>query len=250
MLHSANLPPFEGQYRVYIIDEAGHLSMEAANRLLKTLEEPPKKVVFVLLTTNARLIPATVISRCQSINLARVKTSEIETALIDRWLVEPEKARLLSRLCHGCPGWAITASTSAHLLEDRREVFEKMVKAVKSDYSERFTTAGQLATQYSKKRETVYETLDSWAGWWRDILLVKTGCDSDIVSIDYLPALAEMAGLYNLARIKTAIVSIREAVEQLKLNANARLALEALMLNLPRAVTNPSAGQRVEVKNA
>ena len=61
----------------------------------------------------------------------------------------------------------------------------------------------QLALQFGKKRETVYETLDTWAGWWRDILLVKTGCSSDIVNIDYLSALAEMAGVYSLAQIKT-----------------------------------------------
>jgi DNA polymerase-3 subunit delta' len=70
VLHSASLPPFEGIYRVYIIDEAGHLSMDAANCLLKTLEEPVGKVVFILLTANAQSIPATVISRCQRLDLS------------------------------------------------------------------------------------------------------------------------------------------------------------------------------------
>ena len=76
--------------------------------------------------------------------------------------------------------------------------------------------------------------MDTWAGWWRDILLVKTGCHSDIVSIDYWPGLAEMAGAYSLVQIKAAIQSILEAGEQLKLNANSRLVMEALMLNIPR----------------
>ena len=92
MLHSANLPPFEGRYRVYIIDEAGNLSLDAANCLLKILEEPPAQVVFILLTTNSKSIPATVISRCQKLNLSRLKASEVESALRDRWQVEPETA--------------------------------------------------------------------------------------------------------------------------------------------------------------
>ena len=60
-----NLPPFEGRYKVFIIDGAERLSMEAANCLLKTLEEPMGKVVFILLTTDDGLLLPTVISRCQ-----------------------------------------------------------------------------------------------------------------------------------------------------------------------------------------
>ena len=76
-------------------------------------------------------------------------------------------------------------------------------------------------------------TLDAWAGWWRDLLLVKTGCTADIISIDFMSGLAEMAGTYSLIQIKSGIQNILEAGEQLKLNANPRLVVEALMLNLP-----------------
>jgi DNA polymerase III subunit delta' len=234
MLHSASLPPFEGEYRVYIIDEAAYLSMEAANRLLKTLEEPVGKVVFILLTANARLIPATLISRCQRLSLSRLKTAEIESALVEHWNIESEKAKLLARLSHGCLGWAVEAAENTILLQERNELFARMLVLMRGDYSERFAAANQLALQFGKKRETVYETLDTWAGWWRDILLVKTGCNSDIVSIDYLPDLAKMAGDYRLVQIKAAIQSIIQAGEQLRLNANSRLVMEALMLNLPR----------------
>jgi DNA polymerase-3 subunit delta' len=233
MLHSASLPPFEGLHRVYIIDEAGHLSPDAANRLLKTLEEPESRVLFILLTANVHLVPATVISRCQRLNLLRVKTAEIESALITRWNVEPERARLLARLSHGCPGWAKEAANSSDLLQERSDRFEKMHSVMKSDYSARFASAAQLVLQFGKKRETVYEILDTWLSWWRDLLLVKTECVDDIVSIDFLPVLSEMAGAFSLAQIKTAIENIREAAAQLKVNANSRLVLEALMLNLP-----------------
>ena len=234
MLHSTNLPPFEGEYRVYIIDEAEYLSMEAANRLLKTLEEPVGKVVFILLTANIRRLPATLISRCQQLNLSRLKTEVLESALVGQLNVEPEKARLLARLSHGCLGWAIEATGNSNLLQERSEKFEKMMAMIRGDYTVRFAVASQVAVQFGKKRETVYETLDTWAGWWRDILLVKTGCHSDIINIDCLPDLAEMAGDFGLSQIKGAIQSILEAGKQLRLNANSRLVMEALMLNLPR----------------
>ena len=242
MLHSASLPPFEGDYRVYIIDEAANLSMEAANRLLKTLEEPVGKVVFFLLTSNASLIPVTVVSRCQKLKLSRLKTDVIEKTLIERWQIESGKARLLARLSRGCLGWAVDASKKSDLAVERSLQFEKMLAIVRSGYSERFAAASQIAQQFAKKRETVYETLDTWAGWWRDILLAKTGCHDHIISLDFQPALAEMAGTYNLVQIKDIIGFILEAENQLKQNASSRLVLETLMLNIPKSPGTSNSG--------
>jgi DNA polymerase III subunit delta' len=247
MLHSASLPPFEGFYRVYIIDEAANLSMEAANRLLKTLEEPEGKVLFILLTVNANLIPLTVVSRCQKLKLSRLNTAEIEKALIERWQVEPEKAGLLARLSHGCPGWAIGALNKSDLSAERGAQFERMLTIVKGGYSERFAAASQIALQFAKKRETVYETLDTWAGWWRDILLAKTDCSDNINSTDFSSALSEIAGNYSLVQIKSVINYILEAAQQLRQNASSRLVLEALMLNIPRAPETASSGACLEV---
>ena len=75
--HSSSLPPFEGKYKVFIIDGAEFLSSEAANCLLKTLEEPFDRVVFILLTTSDRLLPATVVSRCQRLELVPLKIGEV-----------------------------------------------------------------------------------------------------------------------------------------------------------------------------
>jgi DNA polymerase III subunit delta' len=234
MLHSASLPPFEGKCRVYIVDEAAHLSLDAANRLLKTLEEPNGSVVFILLTENARLVPATIISRCQRLNLSRMKTSELESHLTDNRRIDASKSQLLSRLAGGRPGWAIRALEDPGLLQSREERFARLQSLVKGDYTERFAFAAQLALQFSKKRETVYDTLDTWLSWWRDLLLAKTNCAGDIINIDFMSDLATMARTYSLAQIKSVIQNILEAEEQLKLNANSRLVLESLMLNLPR----------------
>jgi DNA polymerase III subunit delta' len=237
IIHSSSLPPFEGIYRVYIVDEAGLLSNEAANCLLKTLEEPTGKVVFILLTTNARLIPATVLSRCQRLELSRVSTATVEEVLVERWKVDREKAKLLARICHGSLGWAVEAAGSPTLLQQRGERFEKLIGFLKGSYSERFDVAAQLASQFGKKREVVYEVLDSWIDWWHDLLLAKTDCHDSIINFDYRAVLDEMARSYDLLQIKCSIQEIRQAAEQLKLNVNARLVLETLMLNLPRTGT-------------
>jgi DNA polymerase-3 subunit delta' len=233
MQHSSSLPPFGGKCKVFIIDRAELLSIEAANCLLKTLEEPVGKVIFILSTINEGLLPATVVSRCQRLELPPIAITEIEAALNNRWGVDPGRASFLAKLCHGCPGWAISAVLDDSLLQQRAERLNRLLEIINADYEERFAYAAELATQFSQSRETVQEVLELWLGWWRDLLLVKAGCGDAITNVDMLAALLEMAKGYRLAQIKAVIDSIQSAGGQLKQNANPRLVLEVLMLGIP-----------------
>ncbi len=246
--HSVSLPPFEGRYRVFIIEGAELLSTEAANCLLKTLEEPVGKVVFVLLTTNERLLPVTVISRCQRVELLPVAVSEVESALSSNWGVAPEKARLLAALSHGCLGWAVSARDD-HQLQKRTEHLGELLNMVSADDEERFAYAAKLATQFSRDRESVQERLNLWLDWWHDLLMGKGGSRAHITNVDQLTMLVDRAQGYHLVQIKDFINSIRAAGEQLKQNANPRLVLEVLMLSLPEGArrSQPSPAARVEV---
>jgi len=231
--HTASLPPFEGRCKVFIIDEAEFLSIEAANCLLKTLEEPAEKVVFILLATNERLLPATVVSRCQMVELFPMPAVEIETILGSNWGVEPEKARLLARLSHGCLGWAVSVALDDSLLQQRAGLLDSLLDIVSADYEERFVYVAELANQFSQNRGLVYERLNLWLDWWRDLLLVKVGSTDNITNIDRLDSLSDMAKRYSLAQIRASIQSILATGEQLRQNANPRLALEVLMLDMP-----------------
>lgn len=232
--HSANLPPFEGRCKVFIIDGAELLSTEAANCLLKTLEEPVGKVVFVLLATNEQLLPATVVSRCQRVELLPMAAAEVEAALKKNWGIEPQKARLLGRLSHGCLGWAVRAKDNG-LLSQRAERLDELIDIIHADYEGRFAGAAQLAAEFAQNREMVQEKLALWLDWWRDLMLVKAGSIDLITNVDQEATLSEMARAYSLAQIRRAIENIRVACAELRLNANPRLVLEVLMLNLPEA---------------
>ncbi len=234
MQHSASLPPFEGRYKVFIIDGAELLSHEAANCLLKTLEEPVGKVIFILLTTNERLLPATVISRCQRLELPPLAATEVEATLNSHWGVEPPRAKLLARLCHGCLGWALSAAHNGGLLEQRAQRMDRLLNVIEADCEERFAYATQLAAQFSQNRGLVQEILDLWLDYWRDLLLIKAGCGDTITNADMLATLVDQARGYSLVQIKSFINSLQAAEEQLRQNANPRLVLEVLMLNIPR----------------
>ena len=231
--HSASLPPFEGSCKVFIIDGAELLSIEAANCLLKTLEEPIGRVTFILLTVNDNLLPATVVSRCQRLELPPLSPAEVESALASNRGIEPERVRLLAGLSHGCLGWALSAAADENLLEQRDEELNRLLDVINAECEERFAYAAQLAAQFNQSRGLVYGVLDLWLDYWRDLMLVKTGCSDIITNVDRKGGLVEIARSYRLAQIKAFIESIRVATEQLRQNANPRLALEVLMLDIP-----------------
>lgn len=248
--HSANLPPFEGRCRIFIIDGAELMSIEAANCLLKTLEEPVSKVVFILLTVNERLLPATVVSRCQRVELLPLAITEVEAALVQNWGVELQKAKLLATLSRGCLGWAVSVVFDDGLLRQRNERLDKLLDVVAGDYEERFAYAARLATQFSQNRGEVQAILDLWLEWWRDLLMVKVDRSDTVTNIDRLTTLFEMAKDYDLAQVRAFINNIRAAGDQLKQNANPRLVLEVLMVSLPEVEWHggSSPAAQVEVK--
>jgi DNA polymerase-3 subunit delta' len=209
------------------------MSTEAANCLLKTLEEPAAGVVFILLATSGGVLPATVVSRCQILELPPLPTSQVEAALSQRWGVEQPRAGLLARLCHGCLGWAILAASDERLLKQRAERVEELLNVLSGDYETRFAYVTRLVAWFNQSRGLVQEVLDLWLDWWRDLLLVKLGSSDGVTNIDHQSMLVNMARGYRLAQIRAVINSIQAVGEQLRQNANPRLALEVLMLSIP-----------------
>jgi DNA polymerase-3 subunit delta' len=234
ILHDASLPPFEGKNKVFIIDGAELLSIGAANRLLKTLEEPEDKVTFILLAADENRLLQTIVSRCQRIELQPMSIAEETQALTERLSIEPARARLLAGLSHGCPGWAITAANDAKIIEQRDNELDQIAGIIKGDYEARFAYVARLAAGFTQNRQAIYNTLDTWRDWWRDMMLVRLDCADMITNTDRKEELVKMSGNYNLSSIRDFIQSIAAAGLQLKQNVNQRLALEVLMLDIPR----------------
>ncbi len=230
---AAVLQPYEGRHRVFIIDGAEHLNEESANCLLKTLEEPPPQVLIILLTVNDVMLLSTIISRCQRVELLPVPAHIIEQELIEHRSVEPDKARVLSRICRGGIGWAISASLDEKLLQERSLRLVELQGLAAAGLNKRFNFAAKLSTQFSKSRDSVEEILRVWLEWWRDLLLVKAGCAEFITNIDQEAALVQHSECYSLPEIRHSMEAIRVASGQLEQNANARLVLEVLTLSIP-----------------
>ncbi len=228
--HSASLSPFEGQWKVFIIDGAEHLSHEAANCLLKILEEPPPRVIIILLTENEAKVLATVISRCQHVDLKPTSSIEIEKVLVETNGVARDKAKLLARLSDGRLGWAITAASNDSVFLQHSQRLSALFPLLRGNWEERFN----YVAQFGSDKKTVVETLKLWLTWWRDLMLVKCGCRQAITNIDYVPLIEEWTRVLAIEEVKNFIGSLQKSLERIDRNANLRLVLEVLMLDMPR----------------
>lgn len=230
----ASLKPFEGGCRVFIIDNAELMSTEAANCLLKTLEEPPPFVYIILLSINEKALLSTILSRCQKLELRPVAVSAIKKALMERWRVKPEDAPVLARLSSGCTGWAVQASADPKTLSRRGEQLQALIEAAKSDRIGKFSCSADIAGRFRKDRSEAQNLLSLWISWWRDLLLIKSGCRDIITNVDHQETLFREEACYDIIDIRNFITSLMQAGTLLKNNANPRLVLDVLILDMPR----------------
>jgi DNA polymerase-3 subunit delta' len=229
----AALNPYEGRTRVFIFDPAGRMTEEAQNALLKMLEEPPPHVVFVLVAAqDGRLLP-TVRSRCQPVEFRLAPVGEIEEALRARGLAA-QQAQLLARLSRGRPGWALAMAEDDSLLARRRSLLEQARSLHRLSMAQRFALSEALAADFRKDRESVFAVLAEWQGWWRDVLLVQADAQDGAANIDLLDALREDAAAYSRDQLLRFLRALSAAAEHLRSNVQARIALDALLLEAPR----------------
>lgn len=234
MQREVALSPYEGRWKVYIIRKMEQATTEAANCLLKTLEEPPSQVILLLTASRAGALPSTIVSRCQVLNLRPLPARLIQEVLQQRWQVDEEKARLLASLSGGMIGWAIEAHQDETILKGRERRLRKMLALLEKGRVGRLDYAYQL----SRQADALPEVLDLWLGWWRDLLLVKGGCPEAVTNIDQQAVLQETAGRYTFEQVQGFIKAIRDTGEQLEHHVNPRLALEVLMLSLPKMTSH------------
>ena len=229
ILGEAALTPFEGKWKAFIIPEAERMTPEAANCLLKTLEEPPSQVVLLLTALHSGLLFPTIVSRCQIFNLRLVAIDLIREELERRWGLEERRAALLASLSAGRIGWAISAAQDGALLERREGNLNELLSLPQMSRLERLAFAERL----SREPQGARESLELWLGWWRDLLLVKGGCPERVENVDRREILAREASGYSIEEIEGFVAAIWRTIDQLDDNINLRLALEVLLLDLP-----------------
>ena len=247
--------PTEGRFKVYIIDEVHMLSIGAFNALLKTLEEPPEYVIFILATTEAHKIPITILSRCQRYDFKRISIETISSRLREliekeEWDVEEKAVRYIARMADGsmrdalslldqCAAFYIGERlTYDHVLEVLgavdTEVFSRLLRELLDmDVHQVIETVEELVMQGRELSQLAADF--TW--YLRNLLLVK-GSDNmeDVldVSTENLIQLKEEAQMIDNDTLIRYIRIFSDLTNQLKFATQKRVLLEVTLIKLCR----------------
>jgi DNA polymerase-3 subunit delta' len=228
--HGLSLAPYDAQYRIAILQRFEEANRQAANALLKTLEEPPRQVVIILTAVSTdRLLP-TIVSRCEVIRLRPVPAAVLIQGLSNKWQVDGDEAELLTHLSGGRPGYAFRLFQYPEEMSNRKSWLEDQLNLISSNRINRFEYVESMA----KNPQSVSEILKVWLSFWRDVMLRTSNSNSPITNIDYQEKINELAQRINYEQAYRMVVKLEKVFDNLARNANPRLTLEVLMLDLPK----------------
>ena len=220
--------PLEAKYRVFIIDNADKMNDQAANALLKTLEEPSPANVLILITSRPYSLPATIISRCRHIRFNPLSSNIIAQFLINRMGMEEQKALLLAGLSGGSIGRALELNNE-DVIAYRTGTFELLASTRNSEPFSLITFASFLA----QDKKGIKMGLDILSSCFRDALVFKETRKAQIlINQDKSPFIAAMAARLSSEQILQNIKLIEKAGETIEHNGNKSLTLETMAFKL------------------
>ena len=230
LINDVQVRPREGRQRFFLIDEADRLREEAANSLLKTLEEPPTTSTIILLTSRPDALLPTIRSRAQKLNFAPLSAAEMEKYLAQNIPLAPPDAQLLAKLTGGRIGQAKVIDLTEYRRE-RRELLELLELLAAGNNKHRLLKA---AEHYGKQERDSYErTLLLLLNLLRDIFLIAASGKSDsIINIDVADRLGSLADKIGINRLTDWIKKFDELRFNLRININRQVATEATFIQL------------------
>lgn len=243
---NVKLSSIQGKHKVYIIDEVHMLTTEAFNALLKTLEEPPPQVVFILATTEVQKIPLTILSRVQRFEFHRISVQDIQKRLVEVCLslnrkVDQSALVVIAQKSEGSLRDALSIMDQCLLQDDPIGVEEvylvlgmvgeafsaQLIDAlVSSDYGKSLTFLSEGIQQGRDPRQIIRELLD----YLRQMLLTSATGETPLVAPHIQDQLVKQSEQVGISRMLRWIAILLQGESQLKYASNARLAAELLLV--------------------
>ena len=227
--HTLSLTPYEAHYRIALLLNFQLANTNAQNALLKTLEEAPPSVILLLTADSVDSLLPTISSRCEIIRLRPVAVEVLEEALVKRWNLSPDDARLYAHLASGRPGLARQMAADPAMLEKHRGWLDEFLRLLPLNRRERFAAAENLA----RNREQLRLMLQVWLSFTRDILLSASGVQNKVVNLDYEKDSGRIASVLPPQRALKMVNTLIKGLENLEANANLRLLLDNILLDIP-----------------
>ena len=221
--------PYSSPYKIYIVDEAEKMNVQAQNALLKTIEEPPAYGVILLLTTNADAFLPTILSRCIRLDLKPVADDKLKEFLMKKCGVVDYQADICVDFSQGIVGRAVTLASSAHFNEIKDAVLQLLKRVKDIELSEMIGAVKQIG----EYKLDINDFFDMMMIWYRDVLLYKATADvNGLVFKDEVYEIKKQANTSSYHGIELIQEALEKAKMRLDANVNFELVIELLLLTL------------------
>jgi len=229
MVRNLSLSPYEASRRFGLLIDFELANRNSQNSILKTLEEPPGSVILILTAVSASSLFETVASRCEEIKLNPVPIQTTRQGLENLYQIPEDRADFLAHISAGKPDLALAYYQDPEILERRNTLLDQHYEILKGDSIVRFTYANQLV----KDPALVQEMLNIWCSIWHDILLQVGKSDTPIRNIDREGEIKAIISSVDLQQAKLVVNQFQRAHNLLQKNANLKLTVEDLLIQLP-----------------
>lgn len=226
---TVQVKPYSSPYKIYIVDEAEKMTVQAQNALLKTLEEPPAYVVILLLTTRSDSFLPTILSRCITLKLKPLYDEVIRDYLMDHLHVRKSDADIYTAFARGNLGKAIALSSSDSFADMRYSVMSLLKNAPNMDIAQMMETV----KQWKEDRLNIQECMDFMQLWYRDVLMFKATQDTaGFIFKEEYKYIREASAKSSFHGIEEILEALDKAKHRLEANVNYELTMELLLLTI------------------
>lgn len=252
VIEDIQYPPQEAKYKVYIIDEVHMLTIEAVNAFLKTLEEPPENVIFILATTDPQKLPVTILSRCQRFDFKRIKSPEVFERLrkiCERSgvLAEDNALKLISRVCDGAMRDALSILDQAIAIGNKNisenqvvsmlglVTGESLFKLMDEIIDKNIEGTLKLIDDIIFSGKEIYSFIKDFSVHLRNLMVLKVSDRPDEIidmSSENLEKLKAQSQRISMEEIMRNIQILQEAEEQCKWSRQSRIFLELATIKM------------------
>ena len=216
------------QYKIYIINQAESMTIEAQNALLKTLEEPPEYAIIILITSNKEALLDTIKSRCEIIKFLPISLVDLNNYLISQGIDE-NRAQLLSTFARGSIEKAIELSESAEFAIMRDEIQTYIEIMLDKDMIDIL----EIPASMEKYKKDAISILDMLINYFRDMMLLKENVDkSMIINIDKITFLQNMSKKITYSQVSKIIDIIEDIKKKIRSNCNFNISIQVMALNI------------------
>ena len=221
------IKPYSSKYKIYIVDEAEKMNVQAQNALLKTIEEPPAYGVILLLTTNADSFLPTILSRCITLNLKTVNEDLIREYLMKKYQIPDYQADVCAAFAQGNVGKAIQLASSGEFNELKSSALSIVKKLDDMDLYE----LNGCIKQINDFKPKIGEYFDLMTLWFRDVLYMKATNDvNNLIFKDEVYDIKKQAAKRSYSGIETILQTLEQSRVRLNANVNFDLVIELLLL--------------------